>query len=477
MTRILYWNVQSFGSNSLFPGMAGKRGRRGDDDPDYSEPDNVTNANERLALLQDVARAVEPDIFVIVEVGPGGAADTIREGQLVIDRAAYELLRSLRRAVNARFRLVPPLVSGRGRRAEAVAVYYRDDRLNFVGPWGWSGAEASPVADLAELGQYPPPWGGRGLSALPPRPVPAGLPNAGCAENRLAGQWRFTNALGLRARFPRYGYRRPWHTLFADPQHPGGTRLIRLLAYHAPPNQVPPVRLVTVKPDLADAYNGTARLADVLEMFGPIPDNEVRCIVGDFNVSAFDTTHDELSYGRLRDGGYTQQLAPVGIPYEWPGLAYYVTHIRLLNPQNPPAGAHPWIDVEPEHKIRGYPGFGYTSYKGAGFGWYDAIDNVFTRYGKTAGGPATGMTVVNPVVGSPYTRDPDPPPGVPAGTVRMESRLDYPGVFGYDPAKGKKGISEYDDPAADNAFDTFKEWRNYGRVRSLSDHLPLAIDV
>ena len=467
MTRLMYWNINAFGHGALF-------GQRpGDPDPEWDAPADQ-NAIDRRTLLLDLVEALEPDIISIVEVQPGAGAPA--QGTPIADNTAFELLQLLRN-VAGEFQLVPPLVSGTGGRAEAVAVYYKGDELDFLGPWGFGGAAADTVANLggvAGLAHYnPADWGAGGNAALPNRTIAAGWPNAGCPEDHLAGQWSFGAT-----EFAVAGNRRPWLTSFGHAAGPAGPRVINLFSFHAPPDQLPPAPVpgaAVAAPPLAAAVAGTAAVAGLPEVAGVIGANEVRCIVGDFNISTFDAASDPNSYQLFRNAGYAQGLYPLAppnpVPYEWPEIGYYATHVRSK------ADANPWIDVGIDEDRRGYPGFGYVSSVG-GFGWYDSIDNVFTRYGAAAGGPATDMTIVNPVIGSPYNVGPAGPPNVLLGTVQVPSMMADPGVFQYDAAHGWAGISEYgNDDIADEARETFVEWPNYHKIRSLSDHLPLFIDI
>jgi hypothetical protein len=462
MTRLLYWNVNNFSSLSLYPPMQGKRPRKGNDDPDYGEPAEVNDAADRRNILLNVVAAVQPALISIVEVKPGPVgALGIAEGQVIPDRGSYDLLWDMRRRTGIAYRLVPPVVSGTGRRAEGIAVYYDEAQLQFLGPWGWGNAGADDVATIlpANLAFYPVPYHSRRRSALPNRPIPNGWPNAGLDERKLAGKWQW----GID--FPSPGRRKPWMTDFRDIP---GNRGIRLFSFHAPPQQLPPVPAV-VPGLLGLAVGGTAQLVQLPEVTGgPLNANEVRCIVGDFNVSAFDAASDANSYALIRAAGFTQHLNPVGdgVANTWPGKAYYATHIRGS------AAAEPFVSVGNNQDVRGYPGFDYSD-RQTNLGWYDVIDNIFTRYGA---GAATHTTVINPIARSPYTRDPAPPANVQQGFMVVGSQMNVPGVFRYNPALGQNGIWDQG-PGANGARRTFQEWDNYTKVRSLSDHLPVAIDL
>lgn len=474
MTRVLYWNVLGFGPNGLYPPSSGKRGRRGDDDDEYGVPAAPKDAADRRGVLRNVVTALTPDIISIVEVLPGGAV----EGTPVVNAAVKSMLGTLRAAVpGANYRVVPPLVTGAGRRAEGIAVFYAAANLRFLGPWGWGGAGAVDPAG-GGLATYAAPWSAA-PAALPNRTFSAAwhvaapwLP-AGCNENTLSGRWNFDPPMGAPVLFPAAGYRRPWLTAFGD----AAGRVIKLFTMHNVPQLYDPPGLgVAAKRMAATAQSraAIAALAGLPEVAGAMAANEVRCIVGDFNISAFDAASDPGSYGLLRAAGYRQALNPGGyggapvIPYTWPSQGYYATHIKSA------ANSDPFVSVGAQPTIHGYPGFGYVSTNEGPGNWYDSIDHVFTRYpGANA---SANFTVINPVAGSPYNVDTAPPANVLHGVRAVGSQLGAPGVFDFDPANGQHGISENDLAAADAGI-AFRLWDNYGKVRSLSDHLPLYIEV
>ena len=455
--RLLYWNVDRFGDGSLYSGK-----RPGEKDPEYKPDQSVQKmlesiANDRRRVLTNVVDFVRPHLISIVEVQPGSGAEG--PGQVVADPTAVRLLWELRHLTRKEYRLVPPVISGVGGKAEAVAVYYDADRLQFLGPWGWGPSGADFVSNIGggQLLQYPFPYTAHGGNALPNRPVANGWFNSGLPERCLAGQWgSYRTAGNVRLLFPSDTERRPWTTWFRDIE---GGRGISLVSFHASSDQ-----------DLAAI--GTGALAQIPAIAGGLGANEVRCVVGDFNVSAFDTTRDASAFQPLRQVGYTQQLNPPAdhVGDVWPWKAYYVTHNRVAK------DAAPWAFVGGTNDLRGYPGFSYASFRDHQ-GWYDAIDNVFTRYGSAAGNAAR-MTVVNPLTGSPYSANEAAPANVQRGSIGFVSQLDYPAVFDYDPSLDRNGIEQLDDEKNDyDALNTFAQWGNYGKVRSLSDHMPLAIDL
>ena len=479
MTRILYWNLLSCGANSLYPSQNGKRGRAGDDDPDYGVPASTQDATDRKTTFVNVVAAVNPDIIAIVEVLPGSGI--VAEGSPVNDNTAFHLLLKLRADIGNPYRLVPPLVSGGGRRAEGVAVFYREDRVWFVGPFGWGGAGADTIANITggggALARYPGVWGNARTNCLPNRDlnnltgVATWLP-AHTRENTLAAQWCYQNLAGP-VFFPALGYRRPNLSAFVD----ANGRLIKLMSCHVPPQTRRPAGANVNAQRLAGTANPRAAvgaIAGLQEIAGAMGANEVRCIVGDFNISAWDATSDPTSFQLLRNAGYFQHLnpqafappapAPPAIPNTWPSRGYYATHIRGAG------RADPWVSFGGGPTMRGYPGYGYQSTSQQPGNWYDAIDHIFTRY--TGVNAAANFTIVNPITGSPYNADPAPPPNVAQGTRVCASQMaGGAGIFGFPP-----GISQHAGGGA-NALITFLQWQNYAKLRSLTDHLPLAIDL
>jgi hypothetical protein len=197
MTKILFWNVNNFGTNGFYPGPNARQ-RAQSDDRNYGTPAAPGDAHDRLAVVIGVIANVAPDIVVIVEVQPGRLKNV--PGELLKDEASYKLLLSIRndaRVAGAQeFCLVPPLVCGVDGNGEGVAVYYRKDRLQFLGPYGWTGGmQAQPVDAThgpAQLRDYPGCWG----AALPNRVIERPWPNGDCREDRLAGQFTFVQFPG-----------------------------------------------------------------------------------------------------------------------------------------------------------------------------------------------------------------------------------------------------------------------------------------
>lgn len=480
MTRILFWNVNKVGTNSLFP-QPGARPRIGNEEGEWAgegQHQAVQDGEDRLDVLIGVINSVAPHIVSIAEVAKGKPAPA--EGTPVNDEAMMNLLGELQERTEFEdWRLVPPLTVGQGGVREGVAVFYRDTGLRFLGPWGWSGAIADDRANLEALAPYGGTWAG----ALPERMIGAGWPGIENAnESTLAAQWRYEDAEENRINFPLAGKRGPLLTMFGEPGFPAGPRVIKLLSFHAPPRQI------AVGGAVAESAAGTAALAQIREMQGEIAALEVRCIAGDFNVSAWVDGIDAASYAPLRALNFIQHLNPRGratpgvepppaVAYAWPAAGYYATHSRAVNAFEADKGANPWVSYGEANTIQGYPGFGWAS-RQEGNRRYDAIDGIFTRHGAEAGA-AAAFTIANPITGSPYNApEVEVPPNVAVGAIAIPSEMWTPGVFALPAGVPEINEEEEDDTAVGEAAQaSFSNWDNFPKIRSLSDHLPVVIDV
>jgi len=457
MTRILYWNIQQFGINKI--NNPSRKRQLG------SSVNSMAASIDRRALIMSTIAANLPDIIVVVETSTGAGA----EGTLISaggQTGALDLLVRIRGAHGPNWMLVPPLILGQGGVKEGISVYYNSAVLNFTGPFGWQGganpSAATGVIGIANMVEYPAPWyigAGNANNVLPAGNTPgtAGIINPFMPMSKLAGQWLFhDNALPPnQLQFPGIGNRPPFLTTFWDPVN---NRNIKLLSYHAPP-------------DFGPAANGTNALSNIQEMTTDLGAQDVGVIVGDFNVDIFNALFSGIAYNNLTNpavGGYTRQINPTGNFF--PDKSYVCTHIKTSNQ------AKPWT-------ANGYPGYEYIG-SNTNFPGYDSIDNILTRYGAAAGGPAANMTIINRVSGSPYNRVMPTPGGSPAGHYVYPTDM-QPIIGGALaglpvalplPPNGPGGNGGYL-PGTVGALKRFKGWDNYGKIRSTSDHLPLIIDV
>ncbi len=400
-------------------------------------------AQEYLDVLYDAITANAPDFIVIVEARPAGV---LAQGTLLADDGTVQLLDYLRANDSPQWALVPPVVSGTGRRGEGIAVFYRrTPTLFFTGPWRWPGA-AGPAAPGGGLGLYPRPYRRAFSTPVNNRRTPndgINLYNPNVIERRLAGQWRYRDAMGAVLDFGGAGTRSPFRTTFYDS---AAGHNYSILACHTAPSQDGGVGGVAAAPStLATAAIGNLR---EVQRIGA---NETIVVVGDFNVSLFDAVATGAAYAPFAAAYQRvfEQVAGRAMPATYPSKGYLVTHIRPVNDATPD-----WTDD--------YPAFGYGSVSDQ-YGDYDSIDNAFVR-----GRAPANATIANIVSGAPYTAV-AVPRDVPAGALPYVSPLPANALNvpnGYDP----------DRMAWDDDVEWFQDIDNYGRVRGVSDHLPLAFD-
>ena len=453
MARILYWNIQQFGINKI--NQLGKRPRGANVRP-------VTpQATWRSEVIRTTLTQNTPDIFVVVETSTGKG----KPGTLVTAggaSGAQYLLGQMRTWLSNDWMLVPPLRLGTGGVQEGISVFYNSAVLNFTGPWGWQGG-ANPANSVASIGaanlaDYTNPW----TTCLPIGNTPGGANtiNPNIPYRKLAGQWQFRGpviapaVVGAPLVFPNNFNRTPYLTTFWDAAN---ARTIKLMAFHASPKK-------------AQAANGTNTLANVLEMTEDLADDEVGVIVGDFNVDIFNTNYEPFAYDRLlgnlpAGANYTRAVNPTA--NQWPDKGYVCTMLKSHN------SARPW-------DTNGYPGYEYVIKDS-----YSSVDNILTRYGANAGGPAANITIVKRVTGAPYNRDANPPANVPQGQYAYNTGMaQFP--LGHAnaglpsalplPPNGPNGNGGYT-PGNIGALTRFKGWANYRRIRSTSDHMALIIEV
>ena len=469
MARILYWNINNF---SL---------------PKIADPRDPPSSRARLEYITDnIVDPLDPDIFVIVEVH-SRTGDVGQSGMTVNKNSRFgvnRLLSCLRRRTPGPWCLVPPVYTGLFGFREAIAVYYKEDTLQFTGPFvygpdyltatydlrGWLseplnracpevrtnrwGAMPNPVPHGWQTGpqRYMPRiW----ESNLANRPAVGGLFQTNpLNENQLAGQWQFfDHNTDAPIYFPSELNRAPFYTRFLD----NNGRTIKLFSIHTSPG---------------DAVNSVARLAGLAELRAAA--NEVTVIVGDFNV---DTFVNLAAYRGLVDlpgnGGLGMAMAfsPVSAgAVRAERLPYCMTHLLPVDHATP-YGA--FGNPTPTNNVG--PRFGYMGAMGGQYftvpGDHGAIDNIFTLYGGgNAVGPATNPTLVNTITGTPYAN-----PGMAYVTAELTGGLPVGSSMG-TPIPMPNGINPAS-PNAANDLATFREWDNFYMVRDVSDHIPLCIDV
>jgi hypothetical protein len=481
MARILYWNVNNFTRDKVFAA---------------APPADALRASDRLDHMQYILLGAVggkvPDIIVLVEVGNRSPAVLLEGG--VIDSGGNAgmgvlfLLDQLRAWLGQTWCVVPPLRLGEGMQREAVAVFYNAANLQFTGPnlfydgWGRGIGQAQPVTarTLLRIINYPLAW----MNGMPnpANPIPALALNrnenfmiGGVAtpipEYQLAGQWEYYVAppparpipSGIqppyergRIFFPNPGCRGPFWVRFRDLAVP---RTINLFAVHTSPG--------------ATARQGILQMETVPDMTA-VAAGEVKVILGDFNVDSFGGDADAYDWMAAAPGHlYTMALDPrdagAVVAARKP---YCMTHFLPL------ASATPFNAVgvpAPTPQCNVYPRYGYMG-SGPGINDSGAIDNFFTAYGAGAGGPAANVTVINTLVGTPFNALPAPP-GV---TAELTGGLPYPRLVANPiPLAPPPGGINPPPPAIVPWVDpiNFQGWHNLGCVHSVSDHLPLMIEI
>ena len=443
MTRILYWNIEKFSINKINDPST-KRKRK--------LPTGAVASGNRSDLILNVMQANRPDIFVIIETTTGAGA----EGTLINTggrQAALDLLQKIRAKFGATWMLVPPLIIGQGKLIEGVCVFFNSNsNLFFTGPFGWEGGvnPANVIGGGATVA-YAAPWN----TALPAAATPttAGIINGGLPQNQLAGQWLYDDGATppVQLEFPSAGERPPYLTTFWDA---GSTRNIKLLAYHAPP----PETLIS-----AAGVDSLSQIREITTLLGAQDDV---LIMGDFNVDLSDEVLEEDAYFNLITDNYTRQIDPT-IDDDFPDIGYICTTLYLTSGKN---------KAEPTD-TRGYPAYGYMT--------QNSYDNMLTRYGDDTRAPvSSNITIVNLVTGSPYTKATTPAYAGAKGSLTYTTAMEKdrnatdplaPVALLLPPNPTPNGNGGYA-PNTAGVGPKFREWQNYGVVRSTSDHMALIID-
>jgi hypothetical protein len=267
----------------------------------------------------------------------------------------------------------------------------------------------------------------------PPRPVPSPLPPA-MPPNRIY--------------FPFIGCRGPFYTRFLDI---AAGRTINLFSIHTSP---------------ASAVWAIQNMQNVVEMAG-VAAGSVNVILGDFNVDTFAAgglANYWMAPPGIYDMAFDPRVAHAGavVPAR---RRYCMTHFLMTSdatPFNNTGGV-----TDPQHNR--YPRYGYMGESFPAISDDGAIDNIFVAYGAGAGGPVANQTIINTVVGKPYNVFPAPVgvTGELTGGPPFAASLNNPIPLAVAPG----GVN----PPVDNIG--FRNWLNFGVIRSTSDHLPLMIDV
>lgn len=465
MTRIMFWNIENFGLKTIH---------------DPSSAATVMQSAVRLAMIRAIVLAAGPHIIVVAECSSRND-EVGKEGTPIAAAGVMRLLAEIRGVTgNVNWALIPPSRLGTYRFQEAIGVFYDAAVVRFVGPYVWGAdyrtagrtrqgtyitrpeARACPAADSmppvgynlpgAVVGPqlYDANWNG----CLPARAVPAGLPNAGVSEDRLAGRWEHHaggNQLGFPAAYNRSPLLTQFHELATN-------RLLSVYAIHTSPGQ-------------GWADRATEYLANIPEIAAASPLNCVDVVVGDFNVDSFGPM--AAAYNSLVNLNFQIKFDPrvggVVQPALKPLLMTHYLPVRFATPFSGPA------PIDARHNV--YPRFGYmgSGTPANGFSDSGAIDNAFVRYGAGAvpGGALPQPTIVNAVVGSPYVAAGGAGAGLPLGSVAYPATLTnaIPAAGEVDPDPAGGGMGPFMEPGR------FQQWNNFGRVHSTSDHLPIVFDA
>ena len=465
MPNILYWNIENFGLQKIAD-LAEPP------DPDYGYDGDGRGAL-RLSLIMSVLTEVcdqhdvllDLDFIVVVEVQKGTKNNKLSQYVNANGRdGLLELFDNLKLQLNDRqpgdnWRLVPPIVVGRRGKGEGIAVFYNSRKWYFLGPYLANGVYAIPD-------EY------RAVNALQHRQIPPGYSiaiNRGLYEDQLRGQWAYGRREGgvtFPINFPDADSRQPWLTYFGTVGGAPNT-LVRLMGFHSSP---------------ASAADGVRNIANIEKMMNDQREGgaarQIDVIVGDFNVDNFndDNFNDDGPFSRLVDGMMADNPAvppytalvrpPATLDPKYKG--YYVTEARqLLRASIADLGEHGTI---PDGN---YPCYAYAK---------KSIDNAFVRYlGFPGPTPNPNTTIVNRVVNTPFSWPPTPPP---VFDPPLPVPHPVPGVYSYLD-NDDEPYSSMDQTIADLLNDDgdedvnrlFREWDNFGRIRSTSDHMPLIFQV
>lgn len=493
MTRILYWNINNFSLSKIW----------------IAQPfDLAFQAATRAQLIvNSVMRgptlgpaAGPPDIIVVVEVFSRirevGLEGIVLNPGRNAGAGVMSLLRLIQIVLGNHWCVVPPLNLGELGQQEAVAVFYDSRHLQFTGPNlfynrfpntpGSVVGQSQPVADntFPLIIDYPMRW--KNALPYPLNPIPelrldrtrAFMINGQLQhipECQMAGEWQYyTHGRQIpspiqppypnRIFFPTLGCRGPFLTQFLDltfvGPHGEHERLINLFSVHTSPRT---------------ARDAVYRMQAVNEMREAVDPGAVNVILGDFNIDSFSDSADAYNWMTNPPlpqppppppAEYTMALDPIepGGDFNPDRKPYCMTHLL------PPAYAKPFNNsggqTNVQHNV--YPRYGYMGSAFPNLNDSGAIDNVFTAYGANAGGPAQRMTIVNPVVGSPYNVLPGP-----QHTQDLMGGMQFDSVLlnALPLAPPSGGLNPPNDTIA------FPAWVNFGKIYSVSDHLPLIIDV
>lgn len=251
-TRLMIWNIQFFTIKRIHYTKGANLKERL-----LNVGQSVVN---RAHILNNMVNA---HIFVLIEtLSSRGVLGTLIGGK---GAQGVQLLLTCLREQNADWCLVPPLKLVGANEAgetsnytEGIAVFYRSDLLDFLGPYIWpqQGNTARP-AGTTPPGPYPQEWAD-------------GLP----ANTTYAGQFQFFSDVARTQELLFVGgnNRRPFLTTFRERNAPG--RLIKLVSSHPSPG--------------TDATTAVSKLLEIREI-AEANTPQIVALAGDFNLNVFAT--------------------------------------------------------------------------------------------------------------------------------------------------------------------------------------------
>jgi len=256
--RILVWNIQFFTARRI--GV-----------PVGLAPDMTAylqeSTRQSMSYIVSTVQQADPDVFVVLEAR---ATQNLQVGTLGKGGGPAGLRNLLQylRMLDPNWCLVPPLVvnpkvllAAGGTYTETVGVFWRNDRVNFTGPYVWPANSATGPAiapGTGAGGPYPAPWN----TAVPP-------------GNEAAAKCKFFGKNdGSEITFTSPEERRPYLTTFKER---GNTqRVVHLFSVHPRPT--------------GDVKTATLRLGDVMQELQIPGTDEVVVFAGDFNLNVLDPT-------------------------------------------------------------------------------------------------------------------------------------------------------------------------------------------
>lgn len=273
-SKILIWNIQNFTLNKIDWTIGDIVEYYGTQNPTFYAAYNTLRNDYIISNIE----LENPDIFIVIEVISGRGA----KGSLVSGRGAMGVttLLSRMRRLNKNWCLVPPLkltaeiqvgeieddndqellqLLSEGGYTEGIGVFFRSDRVDFVGPYIWpnqpgndNAGKTSVPFGTATPAAYPEEW----QSCLP-----QGNYYAGQFEYKVTGHEKF---------FPAETSRRPFFTKFQEKT--GMNRFLSIFSVHFPPKENSAVAALTT-------------LGEYLKDNYVVANNEILMIVGDYNIN------------------------------------------------------------------------------------------------------------------------------------------------------------------------------------------------